>query len=106
MQLEVLWIMMTVLIGAFISSAALVYFYRRKVITRNPVALRMLAVGGGVCLLAGALLIIFAFRTLMFMVGFILVLVGILLIIGAVWSVLYAMKEMINVIKRVAEGGE
>jgi len=102
MELEILWIMLTILIGAFLSAVGIIHFYRKKVITKNVQVLKSMVVGG-ICMVAGSLLMLFAVRTLMFMSGFLMVVVGILLIIGAVWSVLYVWKQTIDTIRRIAE---
>jgi len=102
MELEVLWIMVTVLAGAILAASGIVYFYQKKVVTRNPNILKSMAIGGGLLILSGSVMIIFAFRTLMFLTGFVMIVAGILLIIGAVWSVIYTMKQMIETIKKVA----
>ncbi len=103
MELELIYIMFTILLGAFVSAGFVAYYYVHGAVTCSPRVLGLMALVGGASMVFGSLLIIFTWRTVVFMIGFIMVLIGILLIIGAVWSALYSMKMMVDVIKRSVE---
>lgn len=105
MELELIYVMYTVLLGTFVSAAFVAYYYIRGAVTCSPRVLGFMSVVGGGIILGGSLLIIFAWRTVVFMLGFVLVIIGVLLIIGAVWSALYSMKMMIDVMQRSIENG-